>query len=437
MYRHALATSVLLLCAHSAIASTADDIRILLYQGKAADAYALGIRSPDALGDPDFDFYFGIASIDAGHAGQGVLALERYALTYPDNQSARLQLARGYFALGEDARAREEFVALRQAGPGAEIEAAIDRYLDQIRLRETRYQTTAAFFLETGLGIDTNANAGVANSSVSLPNLGNIVIGPSGTKTRANFMLLDAGGFVSKPIAPGVSLVGSGQFEFKRVFDSKALSQGNYGVSGGVSVLRERNLYRIGLDSNLITTGSGNDKFRTYNGVSGEYQRQLDEMQSFSLGVQYGALRYTSVYQAKDAAATGITAGYRLLLPYAWQPLLSIGVNAGRERTLDRSRDDLSSHVIGARVGLGFTPAAKLGVALSYNLQRTDYQAADAFLGTARRDTYQVLDANLTYLYSRAVSLRLQANAARNRSNLALYEFPRETIALKIRYEFK
>lgn len=106
LHRHALAASVLLLCVQSIFASTADDLRSLPDQGKSAEACALGNRSPEARGDPDVDFYFGIAATDTGHAGQGVLALERHGLTCPDNHTVRLQLAGGYFALGEDVRRR-------------------------------------------------------------------------------------------------------------------------------------------------------------------------------------------------------------------------------------------------------------------------------------------------------------------------------------------
>jgi hypothetical protein len=435
--RHAIAGSVLLLCAQAAIAATTDEIRILLEQGKPAEAYQQGKQSPERLGDPEFDFYFGIAAIDVGHAGEGVLALERYVLTFPDNKAARLQLARGYFALGEDARAREEFEALRKLNPPADVTATIDRYLDQVRLRETRYQTSSGFYVETGLGIDTNVNAGVSNPNIFLPNLGNVVVGSAGTKTRDSFLTVGVGGYISHPVAPGISIFGNGQLESKRVRSETQLSQGNYSFSGGVSFLEEKNLFRAGVDANLITIGKSNEKFRSYLGLSGEWQHQLDELQSVSMGAQLGALRYITIYEPKDATAAGISAGYRRLFSHKWQPLLTVGINVGRETALAIGRDDLSSRVIGARIGVGITPASKWGVSTSYNIQRTNYQGQDAILGVTRSDTYHSLDATVTYLYSRELSFRMEANVTRNFSNIALYEFPRETLAFKARYEFK
>src|SRR5262249_5546149 len=125
--------------AQTLCAAPADDIQALLEKGDATAAYELGRKNRDQLGSPAFDFYFGIAAVDTGHAGEGLLALERYVLSYPDNLSARLQLARGYFALGEDARARSEFESLRALNPEPQLASTIERFLDAIRLRESRY----------------------------------------------------------------------------------------------------------------------------------------------------------------------------------------------------------------------------------------------------------------------------------------------------------
>ncbi|MGH8705943.1 MAG: hypothetical protein ACREUO_11070, partial [Burkholderiales bacterium] len=71
-------SAALAFMAGAAFAAPADEVQKLLEAGRSADAYALGKRHPEELGKPDFDFHFGIAAIDTGHAGEGVLALERY-----------------------------------------------------------------------------------------------------------------------------------------------------------------------------------------------------------------------------------------------------------------------------------------------------------------------------------------------------------------------
>ncbi len=419
------------------LAAPPDEIRSLMEAGKAAEAYALGKQSPDFLGDPAFDFYFGVAAIETGHAGEGVLALERYILQFPDNVSARLQLARGYFALNEDARAREEFEALRKLSPPPAIVSTIDRYLDAVRLRETRYTTSTGLYIEAGIGHDSNVNSGVASSNISLQNLGPVVVGPGGLKISDTFTTIGAGGYISHPIRPGIALFANATGELKNnLKDSNAqYDLGSYAIGGGVSVLREKNLFRFGLNDGLITLGTA--RYRSSLGGSLEWQHQLDEIQSFSLGLQYARLEYTGANSPRNADFSGVSAGYRRLFPHAWQPAITVSLNAGEEKTLDSTRNDLGRRLYGGRLGVNFTPAAKWGVSAGYSFQNSEYMAADAILGVTREDRYSAFDAAVSYLFSRNVSFRAEAMLARNRSNVELFTFPRETIAFKVRYEFK
>src|ERR1700754_1596664 len=60
-----------LVFAQTLIAAPADDIKALVDKGNSSAAYELGKKHPELLGDPSFDFYFGLAAIDSGHAGEG------------------------------------------------------------------------------------------------------------------------------------------------------------------------------------------------------------------------------------------------------------------------------------------------------------------------------------------------------------------------------
>jgi hypothetical protein len=413
-----------------------DDVKALVESGKAAEAYDLGKKSPDAYGDPLFDFYFGIAAVDTGHAGDGVLALERYLLNFPDNVSARLQLARGYFVLGEDARAREEFEALQKLNPPADVATTIQRFLDAIRLRETRYTLSTGGYVELGYGHDTNVNSGVANSSIFLPALGPIIVGQQGTKTADDFWSIGGGGYISYPIAPGVALFGNGagELKFNNRGEDRQFDLGNVAVAGGVSVLREKNLYRFSLNDNIITLD--HRTYRTGIGGTAEWQYQVDELQSFGVSGQYAALRYTDPNTPRDADFYGLTGNYRKAFNHPWQPVMTLTGNYGNEHNI-KDRPDLGRHLWGGRAAVSFTPAAKWGVALGASYQRSDYSGADLILGTTRHDDYYAADASVTYLLTRNLSVRGEATFTKNHSNIELFTFPREVYAIKLRYEFK
>lgn len=416
-------------------ATPAEEVKSLAGANRMADAYAYGIKHQEAFGDPVFDFFFGIAAVDTGHAGEGVLALERYILRYPDNVSARLQLARGYFILGEDARAREEFQALRKLSPPPEVAATIDRYLDAIRLRETRYTLSKGLYLEAGIGTDSNVNGGVANANITLPALGPVIVSQAGTKQSDTFTLIGAGGYISNPVAPGIALYGNGEASLKSNSkqSNKQFDLGNYALGGGVSVLRERNLYRLGLSVSTLELGSS--RFLDTTAIQAQWQHQLNELQAISLTGQAARLDYPGANGPRNADFVGLTGGYRRLFSYAWQPILTAELSAGHQRSL-ADRPDLVPNTWGAHVGVSFTPAAKWGLSADYIYQKSNYEGPDAILGVTREDRYEAINAAVSYLYTRHLSLRGELTSARNHSNIELYTFPRDIVLFKVRYEF-
>jgi len=418
----------------SVLAAPADEVKKLLQAGRAADAYAVGNKHPDALGDPAFDFFFGIAAIDTGHAGEGVLALERYLLNFPDNVSARLQLARGYFALGEDARAREEFNGVLKLNPPPDVVATIERYLDAIRLRETRYRTSAGAFVEVGVGYDSNVNGGVANSNITLPGLGPVIVASTGTQQSDGFGWLAAGGYISHPVAPGVALFGNGQVDSKLNFSESNFDQSNLNLSGGVSYRREESLFRLG--ANFTNLWVDDKDFRSTYGATGEWLYQIDEQQSAGLIGQYARLDYSGNQSPRDADYWGLIGTYRKLFAHAWQPMLNLALTIGTEDTLEQ-RPDLVRDLYGGRIGVSFTPQAKWGVSFAYGHLRSDYKGPDALLGVTRKDKYDAIDAAVTYLYTKQLSFKGEVLFSKNRSNIELYEFPRDLAGVKVRYEFQ
>ena len=162
-------TALLLLAfAGNAVASVdINRLKSLINTGQAEQAYSYAASEVSRYeGDPVFDYYYGIAAIDSGHASEGVFALERVLLTEPNNHAARLELARGYYILEEYARSRQEFNTVLEVSPPEEVRDRIYAYLDAIRLQEGRYATTSTTYFEFGVGTDTNVNSGADNPNV-------------------------------------------------------------------------------------------------------------------------------------------------------------------------------------------------------------------------------------------------------------------------------
>lgn len=429
-----LAASAMLAISVSAAAAPADEVKALLDRGDAAGAYALARQHPDQLGNPAFDFFFGVAAIDSGRAGEGVLALERYVINFPANQQARLELARGYFVLGENQRAREEFSGVLQANPPRDVVANIDRYLDAIRARESAYRTTAGAYVEAGFGRDSNINGGVSNASVSLPNLGLVTLAPSGVRIDRNYAQLSAGANVVVPVSPGFAVFGSVSGDYKLHDANREFDQGSIGAAGGVSYLLEKNLFRGTLSYGSLDVDYR--RFRDVSAATGEWMHQYDELQAFGASLQFATLDYAGSNNVRNAHLYGIGGSYRRALIGPWRPLLTF--NAGYSVEDNRkSRDDLGRGIYALRAGVSASPAPRWSVGGGVGVQFSRYDAQDSLFSTTRSDRYLSVDAAIGYALTRNLSLRGEILLSENRSNINLYDYRRDVLAVKVRYELK
>ena len=408
----------------------------LVDQGNMEQAYELGKADRDSYGEAKFDLLFGIAAVESGHVGEGVMALERFVIENADNVPGRLQLARGYFLLGDDARARQEFTALRDQQLTADVDATVDRYLDAIRLRESRYSLTRGFYLEAGLGTNSNINAGVPDANINLPLLGDVLIASGGTEQADTVYQLGVGGYASIPLQAGLSFYVNGQADlrYNASTNNVAYDQNNYSLNSGLSWINDKHLVRSGLIFSYVDVG--HEAYVTTNGMELEWQYQLSPVESVSVSNQIEQLSYAGDNQPRNANFVGLSFGYRRLFSQSWQPTLNVTIITGQQFSIT-GRDDLVPTTIGLSSDLSFTPGAQWGVSLGVVTINSQYGAADPLLGVTRNDTYNAFNAAASYLVNRKLSVRAEASLARNNSNIELYSYPRETYSVKVRYEFK
>jgi len=416
-----------------ASAAPVDDLRAQVEAGNSAAAYA-AFCAGAADRSVDFELWCGVASVDVGRPGEGVLALERYVLQFPDDVRARLELARAYLYARDDVRSRQEFEAVARLKPPADVQAGIDRYLAALSVREARYLGRKLFYVETGGGYDSNANAGVAQAELGLPVLGVVTISDFGVRKGASFGWLAAGGEISKPVTPGwtlnASVSGSGTF----YGSASEFNLANFGASFGGSYQADRNTYTANYAHGEITLDGS--RYRWTDGVALEWRREINERATFALSPQYARLAYAGDNSARDADLTALSASYRQIWLTTWQPVLNASVFFGDERNR-QDRGDLGRRIRGASADVTVSPSPFWALNAGIGYASSDYEGEIPLLGVTRRDHNLSANLGALYLINANWSVRAEYQYARNNSNLELYEYTRRVAALKLRYEFK
>ena len=428
------------LAAQLAIADTfnATQVETLRKQGKAQQAYELALKYREQLeGDPSFDFYYGLAAIDAGKLSEGVLALERVVLTTPANTRARIELARGYFLLKEDTRARQEFELVLAKKPPATVVAKIKRYLKIIRLRESQYTSSGSAYIEVALGHDSNINSAPADASFFSPLFGaNLSLSGGSLEDSDEYMTVTTGGKLTHPFEPGKQLILGADVSARFNSTDDIFETETWSIHAGVK-------WRKGDDSFGITGQVQEFELadvdnRSLVSLSGDWTRRLDKQTNWSSQFQVAQIGYPA-QSTRDSTlyilGTGVTHQYNMKL----RPTISGSVYLGFEDAQTDSaaaRASAQRNFGGVRVAGQIIPTSNTSLAASFSVESNHYRGENILTGKTRNEYLYQLSVTGRYLVDDNWSLGAGVYYTKNDSNAVLNDYDRTRAEVSARYTF-
>ncbi len=402
--------------------------------GQYEAAYKLGKRMPERQGDAHFDFLFGVAAINIGKVPEGVLALERHLAAVPGNDRARLDLARGYFELGDYVRARSEFEFVLRYNPPKEVRSNIERYLDAMQTRDAfANKASSQLFLEAGVGHDSNVNAGTYNTQITLPT-GPVVLANATSRAATSqvYTVAGAGQWVRR-VTPAFAVFGGGDFNQKSNPSASVFDTLNAAANAGFSVVSGPVLYKLSVTEAMMLVD--NTRYRDTLSATGEAQYGYGEGLMVNGVLQYAEQSYTASNSIRDSKSLTFGGGFQKSFAGTWRPALGFQVSRTKEDNLNR-RDDLNRTTATAQMSVAVNPTEQLGLSLGVARQHSDFAAPDIAFGTVRSDRLWSVDLSANYALSRQWVVRAEVQWSENASNQDLYAFKRTLGMLKTRYLF-
>lgn len=427
---------LLMLFASQVNAAGSDDVAHLLSAGKAAEAYARATELlPQHEGDPAFDLQYGIAAIDSGHVSEGVFALERVLLIGPENHQARLELARGYFLLEEDDRAREEFERVLAQNPPEGVRENIRPFLAAIRARAGRFRTTTSAYVELGLGYDSNINAGPEDATFTTPNLGSGTLSSSSVADADALLDMAIGGSVRHPLRPGLSLMVAGRVN-QRFYRDRRQEPTDLGAQAGAIWQQDATTVTAMLHGQKYLLDRS--QYRNMLGVTGEWRLMLDRHRSLNLFGQYARLDYPGQPNRDSGLLVG-GGGLLYAVEGRYQPLLGASLFVGQERPKLDNADahaeaDRDLYGINLSLQLALDPAWRLEGGVRW--QRSEYVGVHPVFMVKRQDTYAQGEVGLVWLPEDHWRVQFSVSHADNESNISINGYQRTQAVIKARYDF-
>jgi FimV-like protein len=428
--------------AQSSITTTA--LGSTAFAGSAEQSTAAGMvsanQSADAVyrylapfedryaGDVDFDYLLGTAAYDSGRYSQAIFVLQRAVAMRPGFAGARMELARAYYAQGDNESARREFAILEKDNPPPEARRVIAEYLDAIDRRASVYEQQLAGYAELATGYDSNANG-----APDIQDFIGFQLDSRNQATASSYYNLGAGGLVSYPFAPGWRLLGTGNAGYRSNPDATFVDSQVLRLGGAVE-WRPGN-YELSLQPNFAMAMLDGEDNSQMVGVDLAGTRHFEQSR-VSLTLRSGQIRYADGLEVLDVdtLAYGVAAQYttRAMPRVQYVGAITLGSDDAVQAGSPQGRD-LTGLRAGAVVDFGGGHALLLAV----STLTADYDGV--FFGADRSDDQ--FGGTLGYEWGgwRALgwTVRGQLNYVDNSSSVALYDYDRIDAGLSVRREFR
>jgi hypothetical protein len=422
------------------------DMKSLIEQGRFLDAFNLGLKNESLIGDPIYDYYFGIAAIDSGRASLGVLALERVLLTNPGNDLARLELARGYFVLQDYERAREEFELMAGKQVPPPVRVSIEKYLAAIRETDPEFRKVWRAYAEYSIGYNSNVNS-QTDQGVTLAirdPLTSDVIALLDTTLEdgesSAFTQLAVGGQLSGPLIPGLKYQLGIDWSKRQFASIDSFDQVSGTLSGGIEFSYQESRYR--LFTFLNQSWFASERFRETTGLAIDWARPLNKEITLRSSYSVSDLSYNQGKdKGRDGDLTTLNAGASYFLggPLKWMADGELTI-AREKNTGSPGADDIYSRdILGLRVAFGYQLTPRTTGSLTANLSKSTFDKRDPVSASESKKKEELfsLEGAIQYQLTRGWSIRGELIRNENRSSVDLYRYTQEILLMKMRYEWK
>jgi outer membrane protein len=379
-------------------------------------------------GDVDFDYPFGTLALDTGRFSEAVFILQRAVARRPAFSGARMELARAYYALGDNESARREFTRLQREDPPPEARRLIAQYLAAIDQRAVGYAPQRGVYAELASGYDSNANG-----APDIQNFIGFTLDSRNQSTDSAYYALAVGGSLSHPLAPAWRTVASGQASYRANPDASFVDSQALRLGGGIEWRPGRWVVSlVPSGAYVMLDGEANHQVLAADGAAafGENGEQL------ALVLRYAQQRYDDVLSVQDVDTVLYGLGSQQRVPGLPWLRLDAAATAGTEEAVEAG-SPFGRDLLGLRAGLLVDLGGAGALSLSLASLESDYDGT--FFGTPRTDEQvgATLSFHAGWWRESGWALRAQLAWVDNTSTVALYDYDRIDVGLGLRKEFK
>ncbi|MGB0712525.1 MAG: tetratricopeptide repeat protein [Gammaproteobacteria bacterium] len=416
-----------------------DQIRDLYDAGRFNEAYNLADKHLfEREGDALFDFYYGVAALDAGAVQEGLFALERVISADPENARVRLEIGRAYFLIGQYDRAKAEFSHVLSNDPPENVRTNVNRYLDAIDRAEGRYLPKLTGYVEASAGYDSNANTSPGTAEFFTPTLGTGILSAASLSQHTLFGETKVGGDFTYPVTREWKLNANASARMRLNDKAKDFDTSEMNLGAGATWTKGDHtvVLSVGYQDYYLDYA----RYRSTETAGGEWRYAFNPTTQGSVFLQQSGLDYPGNDVLNSTLSTfGVSATH--VFDLQWTPVV-FGAFYGL--TEDAEIDTVTSLASAQRDGWGASMGTVLTLdaptstrlTLSGQVQHSLYEGENVLFLRSRED--DLFSFSIGIARNVLDDLTLSASYAHtiNDSNIVINDYDQDLFTIKLRYEF-
>ena len=408
----------------------------LVSAGRYQEAYDYALANIDQYeGEPEFDFLLGLAAMDSGRPTEAVFALERIAYTYPDEQRVKLELARAFYMSNNMPAARQLFTEVLDTNPTPNVQTNIRAFLVEIDAREENLRGNFSWYVNTGVGNDSNINSATELGVIPTP-IGDVELSANGQSIDDNYMDVGGGVIYSLPFSKTSALSASANYTQHNNLSTSAFDLDVLAADVSYAHVVQETM-RFSYGGRVQRVDLASEHFQDSTSFITSWQRSPGNGWSQALTGAYTQVRFDDGINA-NASLRDVD-----------QVLLSgvLGKTSGNffHSVSAYVGDESAVKSLGANnaqqfYGIAFSEQYQFRPAhvpyFRISLHRSDNQERDPIFNLEREDDTFSTSLGWVWRANRNINVTTDITYTNNESNLDLYTYDRVKYQTALRYQF-
>ncbi|CAE10663.1 tetratricopeptide repeat protein [Wolinella succinogenes] len=415
------------LCAQDSLAELTQALE-LFKNRDYANAYPLLEKLSEAHPENlDLNLMLGASALELKRYHEAIAAFDRALILDPRNLTARIQIAKINYLLGNTTLASQELDALLKESLPLSVREGVQGLKTQVDQSQSKHSFGGAFIL--GGEYDSNVNNDIGGRNFTLPSLNLQLFGTNTKSDYAHFQTLVLNHSYDMGEKEGWKWDSSLVAYNKTYFDTSTRNLVLFSLSTGPSYTQDG--YQLSLPVTLDKVYLASDSYLDIAGAGIRLKKLLSPRLMLDGGYSRKYNSYAQEFKARNSDTNLFYLGARQAIGEESPYLLSLYFAYRTDKERNDLRSDVSYDEWGGRIELSKEIFDKFSLTGGYSYKKTSYSDTDALYLNHREDKERRYELGVTHELSRRSTVGLNVAYVDHPSNHDPFDYDKRVVTLR------